>query len=334
MLWIQVIICIALVIVVSSKLSQSADMVAEKSGLGRNWVGAILLAGSTSLPELATGVSAINYLDAPDLAAGGIFGSCLFNLMILAILDIITGGGRLFHQAQVSHGLAAGLGSLLLGFAAIGIYLADKDNLHPIVGWIGIPTIVLIALYLISARLISRFEMRRRNEVLEQEVEAYEYEHVKPRKAYLMFGLSSFLIVVLGVWLAWLGEEVATATGLGESFIGSLLLAATTSLPEVAAGIAAVKLDAVDLAISNVFGSNIFNMAILAVYDLAYLKGDLWTLIGKVHIFTAIIAMMMTSLAIVGLIYRTTRPSRLYLSLDVLGLIVLYLGGMYIIYLG
>ena len=96
MLWIQVIICIALVIAVSSKLSQSADMVAEKSGLGRNWVGAILLAGSTSLPELATGISAVNYLDAPDLAAGGIFGSCLFNLVILAILDIITGGGSAF----------------------------------------------------------------------------------------------------------------------------------------------------------------------------------------------------------------------------------------------
>ncbi|AFY57823.1 Ca2+/Na+ antiporter [Rivularia sp. PCC 7116] len=333
MLWIQVIICIALVIVVSSKLSQSADMVAEKSGLGRNWVGAILLAGSTSLPELATGVSAVNYLDAPDLAAGGIFGSCLFNLMILAILDIYTGGGPLFQQAQVSHGLAAGLGSLLLGVAGCGIFLAQR-NIHPMIGWIGVPSFILILLYLISARLIAKFERRRRSEVLEQESEAFEYEHIKPRKAYLMFALSSLAIVVLGVWLAWLGDKVVQATGLEESFIGSLLLAITTSLPEVAAGIAAVRLDAVDLAISNVFGSNIFNMAILGVYDVAYTKGDLWTKIGNVHIFTAVIAMMMTSLAIVGLIYRATRPSRLYLTYDVLGLIVLYIGGMYIIYLG
>ncbi|MEO1376126.1 MAG: sodium:calcium antiporter [Cyanobacteria bacterium J06635_10] len=333
MLWIQVIICIALVIVVSSKLSQSADMVAEKSGLGRNWVGAILLAGSTSLPELATGVSAVNYLDAPDLAAGGIFGSCLFNLMILAILDIITGGGPLFQQAQVTHGLAAGLGCLLLGVAGVGIFLGQL-GIHPMLGWIGIPSLVLIGFYLISARLIAKFEMRRRNEVLEQEGEAYEYSHVKPRTAYLIFGLSSLAIVILGVWLAWLGDRVVQETGLGESFIGSLLLAITTSLPEVAAGIAAVRLDAVDLAISNVFGSNIFNMAILGVYDVVYLKGDLWTKIGEVHIFTAVIAMMMTSLAIVGLIYRTTCPSRLRLSYDVLGLIVLYIGGMYIIYLG
>ncbi|MEB3216176.1 MAG: sodium:calcium antiporter [Nostocales cyanobacterium 94392] len=333
MLWIQVIICIGLVIVVSSKLSQSADMVAEKSGLGRNWVGAILLAGSTSLPELATGVSAINYLDAPDLAAGGIFGSCLFNLTILAILDIITGAGPLFQQAQISHGLAAGLGSLMLGVAATGIFLADK-NLYPMVGWFGIPSIVLIVLYLISARLIAKFEMRRRNQVLEQEGEVYQYGHVKPRTAYLIFALSSLAIVILGVWLAWLGDRVVQATGLEASFVGSLLLAITTSLPEVAAGIAAVRLDAVDLAISNVFGSNIFNMAILAVYDITYTKGDLWTKISSLHIFTAIITMMMTSLAIVGLIYRATRPSRLYFTYDVLGIIVLYIGGMYILYLG
>ena len=333
MLWIQVIICIALVIAVSSKLSQSADMVAEKSGLGRNWVGAILLAGSTSLPELATGVSAVNYLDAPDLAAGGIFGSCLFNLMILAILDIITGGGPLFQQAHVSHGLAAGLGSLMLGVAATGIFLA-AEGLDPVLGWVGIPSIVLFVVYLVSARLIAKFERRRRNEVLEQESEAYEYGHVKPRTAYLTFAICSLAIIVLGVWLASLGDKVVTETGLQESFIGSLLLAITTSLPEVAAGIAAVRLDAVDLAISNVFGSNIFNMAILGVYDVVYFKGDLWTKIGSVHIFTAVIAMMMTSLAIVGLIYRATRPSRLYLTYDVLGLIVLYIGGMYIIYLG
>ncbi|MEO1184926.1 MAG: sodium:calcium antiporter, partial [Cyanobacteria bacterium J06636_27] len=172
MLWIQVIICIALVIAVSSKLSQSADMVAEKSGWGRNWVGAILLAGSTSLPELATGISAVNYLDAPDLAAGGIFGSCLFNLMILAILDIYTGGGPLFQQAQVSHGLAAGLGSLMLGIGGAGIFLASR-NLDPVVGWVSVPSIILIVVYLVSARLIAKFERRRRNEVLEQESEAF-----------------------------------------------------------------------------------------------------------------------------------------------------------------
>jgi cation:H+ antiporter len=329
LLVIQIVICVILVIFVGTWLSQSADILAEKTGLGRSWVGAILLAGATSLPELAVGISAVVVFNAPDLAAGGIFGSCLFNLFILALLDIFTGPSPLLQRAQISHALAAGLGSILLGVAAAGILLAQSNN-NLIFGWVGSPSIVLIVLYLVSARIIARFELRRRTEVLEREV--VQYEHIKRQQAFLIFATLSVAIVVLGVWLASLGDRVATVTGLGQSFIGALLLAATTSLPEVVAGLAAIRLNAVDLAVSNVFGSNIFNMAILGVYDLAYFRGNLWSNVSSVHIFTAVVAMMMTSVAIVGLIYRAARPSRLYITWDGLALILLYISGMYIIY--
>ncbi|RUR85726.1 sodium:calcium antiporter [Chlorogloeopsis fritschii PCC 9212] len=329
LLVIQIVVCVILVIFVGTWLSQSADILAEKTGLGRSWVGAILLAGATSLPELAVGISAVVVFNAPDLAAGGIFGSCLFNLFILALLDIFTGPSPLLQRAQISHALAAGLGSILLGVAAAGILLAQSNN-NLIFGWVGSPSIVLIVLYLVSARIIARFELRRRTEVLEREV--VQYEHIKRQQAFLIFATLSVAIVVLGVWLASLGDRVATVTGLGQSFIGALLLAATTSLPEVVAGLAAIRLNAVDLAVSNVFGSNIFNMAILGVYDLAYFRGNLWSNVSSVHIFTAVVAMMMTSVAIVGLIYRAARPSRLYITWDGLALILLYISGMYIIY--
>ncbi|MBF2007654.1 MAG: sodium:calcium antiporter [Chlorogloeopsis fritschii C42_A2020_084] len=329
LLVIQIVVCVILVIFVGTWLSQSADILAEKTGLGRSWVGAILLAGATSLPELAVGISAVVVFNAPDLAAGGIFGSCLFNLFILALLDIFTGPSPLLQRAQISHALAAGLGSILLGVAAAGILLAQSNN-NLIFGWVGSPSIVLIVLYLVSARIIARFELRRRTEVLELEV--VQYEHIKRQQAFLIFATLSVAIVVLGVWLASLGDRVATVTGLGQSFIGALLLAATTSLPEVVAGWAAIRLNAVDLAVSNVFGSNIFNMAILGVYDLAYFRGNLWSNVSSVHIFTAVVAMMMTSVAIVGLIYRAAHPSRLYITWDGLALILLYISGMYIIY--
>ncbi|MDM9380134.1 sodium:calcium antiporter [Chlorogloeopsis sp. ULAP01] len=331
LLLIQVVICVILVIFVGTWLSQSADILAEKTGLGRSWVGAILLAGATSLPELAVGISAIVVFNAPDLAAGGIFGSCLFNLFILALLDIFTGPSPLLQRAQISHALAAGLGSILLGVAAAGILLAQSNN-NLIVGWVGSPSIVLILLYLVSARIIAQFELRRRTEVLEREVEVFQYEHIKRQQAYLTFATLCIAIVVLGVWLASLGDRVATVTGLGQSFIGALLLAATTSLPEVVTGLSAIRLNAVDLAVSNIFGSNIFNMAILGIYDLAYFQGNLWSNINSVHIFTGVVAMMMTSVAIVGLIYRAARPSRLYITWDGLALILLYFSSMYIIY--
>jgi len=331
LLLIQIILCVILVVIVGTRLSQSADVLAEKTGLGRTWVGAILLAGATSLPELATGVSAVVVFNAPDLAAGGIFGSCLFNLFLLALLDIFSGPEPLLKRAQISHTLAAGLGSVLLGVAAAGMLLAQTNN-NLTLGWVGIPSFVLIALYLLSVRLLAQFELRRRAQVLQQEAEIFQYPHIKPEQAYLTFVLLSLAIVVLGVWLASLGDRIAAVTGLGESFIGALLLAATTSLPEAVAGIAAIRLNALDLAVSNVFGSNIFNLAITGIYDLMYFRGDFWADISQVHIFTAIMAMIMTSVAIVGLIYRAARPAKLYITWDGLALIALYVGGMYVIY--
>ncbi len=331
LLLIQVILCFMLVIAVGTKLSQSADILAEKTGLGRTWIGTILLAGVTSLPELATGISAIVLFNSPDLAVGGIFGSCLFNLLILAILDIATGPDPLLKRAQISHGLAASMGCVMLGVAAAAILLA-KTKLHWTLGWVGFPSVILVSLYLISARIIAQFELSRRSEVLEEEVEVFQYQHITRKQAYLRFAVLSAMIVILGVWLAFLGDQVAEVTGLGKSFVGSLLLATATSLPEVVASLAAIRLNAVDLAVSNVFGSNISNLAILGIYDLFYLQGSLWLSISPVNVFTAILAMVMTSVAITGLIYHAVSRSRMYITWDGLALIVLYIGGMYVIY--
>ncbi|AFY50038.1 Ca2+/Na+ antiporter [Nostoc sp. PCC 7524] len=331
LLFIQVLVCFILVIMAGIKLSQSADILAEKTGLGRTWIGTILLAGVTSLPELATGISAIVIFNSPDLAVGGILGSCLFNLLILALLDILTGPEPLLKQAQISHGLAASLGCVMLGVAAAGMLLA-KTDVNLTVGWVGIPSLLLILLYFVSARTIAQFESRRRAAVLEEEVEMFQYEHVTTQQAYRQFCLHSVAIVILGVWLAFLGDQIAEVTGLGKSFIGAILLATATSLPEIVASVAAVRLNAVDLAVSNLFGSNLFNLTILGIYDLVYLPGSLWLSISQIHIFTDVVAMVMTSVAIAGLIYHAVSRSRMYITWDGLTIIALYIGGMYVIY--
>ncbi|WP_225894454.1 sodium:calcium antiporter [Atlanticothrix silvestris] len=264
LLFVQVIVCFILVIAVGTWLSKSADILAEKTGLGRTWIGTLLLAGVTSLPELATGVSAIVVFNAPDLAVGGILGSCLFNLLILALLDILSGPEPLLKRAQISHGLAASLGCAMLGVTAAGIILA-RTGTYLTVGWFGLPSLVLLLFYMASARTIAQFETRRRAEILEEEAEVFQYQHVRRKQAYVIFILLSVATVVLGVWLASLGDQVARATGLGQSFVGALLLAAATSLPEVVVSLAAIRLNAVDMAVSNIFGSNLYNLAILGV---------------------------------------------------------------------
>jgi cation:H+ antiporter len=329
---IETLVCIAFVVLVGSWLSRTADVLAEKTGLGRTWVGAVLLSGATSLPELATGLGAIWLFQAPDLAVGGIFGSCLFNLLILAILDVFTGPEPLLTQAQISHGISAGLGCVMIGVAALGMLSSDHGEAL-IIGWFGLPSALLVLLYALSAYLLAQFELRRRTEVLEQESEMFQYDHITPRRAYLVFISLSLAIVGLGVWLASIGDRVADITGLGESFVGALLISMATSLPEVVVSITAIRLNAVDLAVSNVFGSNLFNMAILGVYDIAYFRGSLFRAINHfVHLFSATLAIVMTAIALVGLIYRASRRSRLYFTWDVMALAALYIIGMYVIY--
>lgn len=331
MIWVQFLACAALVVVVGSQLSNYADILAEKTGLGRGWVGAVLLAGATSLPELATGISAVTVVGDIDLAAGGIMGSCLFNLLLIAMLDLMSGTTPLLRRAQISHVLAAGLGSILLTSTATSMFIAHMPGL-PLIGWVSIPSILIIGGYFVSMQLISFFEQRRAQEVREQEAIIEQYGATTLRRAGLIFALLTVAIMALGLWLANIGDQIASQTGLGESFVGAIFLAITTSLPEIVAALAAIRLGAIDLAVSNVFGSNIFNIFALALYDLFYTPGDIWSHMAQIHSFAAVVAALMTSLAIVGLTYRAARKPRWALSWDALLLVLAYSGSMYVIY--
>ncbi len=331
MIWIQFLICAGLVVVVGSLLSRYADILAEKTGLGRSWVGGVLLAGATSLPELTTGISAVTVVGDVNLAAGGIMGSCLFNLLLIALLDVANGPYSLLRRVEISHSLAAGLGAILLLVVVIGMYLAQTVGL-PSLGWVGLPTLMIILLYFVTVRLISRYERRRVAEYLEQEAEVYHYDEIPLWRAGLIFALLSAAILGLGLWLAVLGDRIIAATGLGASFVGAIFLAITTSLPEIVASFAALRIGAEDLAVSNIFGSNIFNIFALGIYDLVYTRGDMWAQLATIHAFAAVASALMTALAIVSLVYRSSRRQPLHISWDAAGLLLIYVGSMYIVY--
>jgi cation:H+ antiporter len=331
MVWVQFVMCASLVIVVGSWLSRYADMLAEKTGLGRSWAGAVLLAGATSLPELATGTSAVTVIGDVNLAAGGVIGSCLFNLLLLALLDLANGHQPLFRNASLGHILSAGLSGVLLALVLLSVYATQTLNL-PALGWIGLPSLVIIVAYIMGVRLIGQFERRRVQAALDHQADVYQYDQVSLRRAVVVFGALCVAILGLGLWLAALGDQIAQRTGLGASFVGTIFLATTTSLPEIVASFAALRINAVDLAISNVFGSNIFNILTLAVYDVVDVRGNLWQAINPIHGVSAVAAAMMTAVTIVGLIYQATRKPRWLLSWDGVILIVIYIGSMYLVY--
>jgi len=308
----------ALVIVVSgARLSYYGDVIAERSGLGQAWVGVIAMASVTSLPELTTGASA-SVIGAPEIAAGDVVGSCLFNLLILALLDVLS-PSPLFHRLRPVHTLSAALGAVLLLAVAAAILTASR---WPAIGWVGAPSLVLFGGYLFAVRSIYNFE-RRHDQVTDDNVMAERYAHLSLKGAVARYALTAVVLVAAAANLPGLAVAFADATGLAQGFVGTAFVALSTSLPELVVSLAAMRLGAWDMAAANVLGSNLFNVAILGVDDAFFRPGPLLSAVSTGHAVTAIAGAAMSAIVIVGLI---ARPPRLFsrVSWTTMGLAAVY----------
>jgi cation:H+ antiporter len=330
-IWLEFLLCAALLVLAAGVLSRYGDVLAEKSGLGRMWVGALLLASVTSLPELVSGITAVTWLNQPNLAAGGVLGSCLFNLGLIALLDLAYQPGSILARAQEGHILSGALSIVLLAAVASAVFLGNELNALGFFG-VSLVSLAVLVVYALGAQLIGRFEQKRLAQVLEREAEVRQYDQISKPRAYAIFGLAALAVVGLGIWLATLGDRLAIETGLSRSFVGNLFLAVSTSLPEVASSLAAVRLGAIDLAISNVLGSNLFNVMLIALYDVADGGGNFWAALDASNGLAAVIAMMMTGIAIVSLVYRASPRTPYRLNWDGVAIGVLYVGAMVVLF--
>jgi len=315
----QFVVCSAAILLSGVRLSRYGDIIAEKTGLGGSWIGLILLATVTSLPELVTGASSIVLYDVVDIAAGDVIGSCLFNLLILALLDVrhpVPLSARI-HQGHV---LSAGFGIVQLGLLAMALV---AGGLMPVLGWIGLPSLCFIGLYAFAVRTIFVFERARVTELAEEMTGEIRYGEITLRRAALYFGVAAAVLVAAATLLPGAAERISHATGLDESFVGTLFVAASTSLPEVVVAGAAMRIGAIDMAAANLFGSNLFNVAVLGVDDVLYVRGPLLADVARIHLLTLAGAIVMTGIAIIGLTYRA-KKKRYRLSWDSLASLGVY----------
>ena len=330
--WLKFFICVLLVLFFGAKLSRYGDVIAEKTGLSGLWIGLLLLATFTSLPEIITGASAVTVVGNPDLAMGTIFGSNLFNLLIIALLDIMYRGGPLLSSAGIGHRLSGGLGILLIAFAGVSILLSSKVW-GGAVGGVGFYGLALVLLYLWGTRAIFRSERRQQESHPQAESRALSYENISAKRAYVGFAIAAVAIVVSGTWLATIGDDLITATGWGATFVGSIFLAATTSLPELVVSITALRLGAVNMAIADMLGSNMFNMGIgIASVDAFYRYDSIFSAASTAHVFTASIAVLMTLIVIAGLTLKPKKKTRIGMSWYSIALIGVYIIGTYILF--
>ncbi len=316
------------VIVAGTFLARAADRIAELTGLGRLVIGGVLLAGATSLPELSVDVNAaLRGLD--DLAVGDLMGSSLANLIILAVADLLTKSkGGMLSRAAARHALSGAMAIALTALA--GLMLVSRLGVS--LGGVGLGSTIVFAVYVMGIRIV----------VYDQRMAAQETA-VGPtararapgalRRAIAQFAAAAVVILIASPFVARSAGQVAELSGLGNTFVGTTLVAASTSLPELVATMASIRMGAFDLAVANIFGSNAFNMAMLLPIDLAS-DGPLLSRVSTTHVTTALWAVVIMATAIVGQLYHVERRRRLIepdallvIALVVVALVMVYYQG-------
>lgn len=328
-IWLQFGICVAIITVAGTKLSNYGNLIAEKTGMGGTFVGLVLLATVTSLPELITGISAVTVTQLPDLAVGAILGSCVFNLAILVILDFFYRGESVYSKAHQGHVLSAGFGIVLIGFTGFSV-LESSVGILPSLAHIGLYTPVIVVAYLLAMRTVFQYERDHRAEFVEETTG--RMPDISLRQASIRYGVAALAVVAVGAWLPIIGDQMAQKMGWHHSFVGTLLIAFATSAPELVVTVAALRIAALNMAIGNLLGSNLFNILIIPVVDILFLKGPILSHVSSVHAISAMSAMMMTGVFIIGLFYRAR--TRFYRTIGWVSLILfsLYLINSYVIY--
>ena len=311
-----------LLVVAGTVQTRAADSLAELTGLGRLWVGSLLLAGATSLPELATDVSAVR-LGAVDLAAGDLFGSSLANMLILAAIGYVSVRGPVFRVATPVHAVTACLAISLNATAGVFVLTSVERP-----GWpVGLESLLLAAGFMAGMRVV----YTHRSDGTTPGPQPRARWTSGARVALLRFGVASAAVVLAAPAFAWSAMRIADLTGLGTTFIGTWLVGLATSLPELVTAVAAVRLGAVDLAIGNLFGSNAFNMVVFLAMDLAHPGGSIFAALDHTHALTALLAVVLMALGLAAIVLRSEgrrsllEPgSALMILVYLLGLLLLY----------
>lgn len=246
-----------LTVFLSIKLSYYADLLSKTSGVSKALVGGIVLAGVTSLPEFVTCFSAM-VVDNPALAIGDIIGSNLFNLFMICFFDIVFIKKMIFSNTSRSHNIVILI--LILNYLAFYLFVSKIFDFSLLS--IGFPSILIIATYILYLKKIPKFEE-----------ESYVInEDGSSKKTVVKLAIVSLCMVISSVLLTIIVNNISIAhPSFSSSFLGAIFLGITTSLPEVVTFYALINIKSYDIAVSNIIGSCLFNLLVLAIGDIVFL---------------------------------------------------------------
>jgi cation:H+ antiporter len=326
--------------IAGTRMSRYADAISRATGIGQALIGLVLLAGVTSLPEIGVSVTAAASGNSA-LAVNNLFGSVAMQVSVLAVIDFVV-GRRALTSVLPDPGLLllGSLNVLLLSLAAAGMVAGDVAFLE-----IGLWAWAGLAAYMICLRLLSQAEGRRPwlaadfgQKMLpgsdsDQGPEGGKRDKAGkvPPKLVMATAVAGLAILIAGYALSQTGDAIAEQTGLGSSFVGFVLVAVSTSLPEFSTALSAARLGRFTMAISDILGTNLINVALLFVVDAVATGEPVLNTVDRFSIFGTLLGIVVTTLFLVGLAERRDRTI-FRLGVDSTAVLVTYIGGLAILY--
>lgn len=299
-------------------LNRFGDVISRKSTLSGAVVGTFLIAGATSLPELTTSLTAV-YIDNPDIAVGNMLGSNVFNLLIIAVVDMIYRKRKMFNSIDEKQHMPTAVAGIVFTLIVVAALILPFDfSLFNI----GIEMFILVGLYIAATRFINQGE---EEEIDEAAAVGKDYSL---KGAVTGFIITALLVFASGSALSISGDQLAQQTGMSSSFVGSFLIAASTSLPELVTVLVAMKMSNYGMALGSILGSNLFNLQLLAVTDIFYQKGAILQSLSSTHLPVALLSAAMLFLT-VFMVNRKPKENSFRYAVPSLIMIVIYFAASY-----
>jgi len=317
--WLTFLLCAAAIVVAGIRVAPYGEALGRHLKIGQGWIGLLFLATLTSIPEMTTTVTGA-LIGEPNIALGNAFGSNLFNVAIVSLMDVmlLRRGSSFLSRVKSYHVISGGLAVILTLFAVFGIVV------QPTWSVLGISPISWLILLGYAVGVFLLFHAERETETEENVSEC----GISLARAAIGFVLCGALVVVAGIFLIHASKEIAATTRLSSSLVGAILVAIVTSLPELATSIGALRIGAHDMIVGNLFGSNMFNILTIFFADAAFRGGSIFSgLTGAAPEQQLIVAgsgMLLTMIAVTGIAVRS-RKRVLGFGVDALAILVTYI---------
>lgn len=292
----------AIVVGLSIRISYYVDLIDKTTNISGAFIGGVMLAAVTSLPELFTSLSATLILGKPELVIGNILGSNIFNLTLLATLVVIM--YKKINHSYISRSHASVATWIIVAYILLGFPIwLGKDVTRFSVSIISV-AIALIYIITIKSMADDTSEDGKDDTTI--------HTSLTTKQIFTRFVLLSIFLVISSIAITYVSDMVAIKLSLDVTLAGALLLGIATSLPELASCIALAKMGNLNAMVGNILGSNIFNLFILLLADLSFRNGSIYiaNLQSQNLVFFGMISMFAILAILVANINKAKLPNR------------------------